>query len=149
MVLLNYLTRIQFGFGSLALLKGKCDILGMRRPLIVADVGVHKAGIPDLVLEQLSPQTVVTVFDATPPSRNDVLLPAAFNNDAASAAQEQKIERLAHVAGIARTPEIDTTIQHRSAPSFAGRSGSPLYRPAGATEAHLRTYNKKNNRRNT
>ncbi|MCX8281129.1 hypothetical protein OSJ77_13090 [Phyllobacterium sp. 0TCS1.6C] len=141
MVLLNYLTRIQFGFGSLALLKGKCDILGMRRPLIVADAGVHKADIPDPALEQLSPQTVVTVFDATPPSRNDVLLPAAFNNDGASAVQEQKIERLAHVTGIARTPEID--IQHQSAPSLAGRSGSPLYRPAGATEAHLRAYNKK------
>lgn len=77
MALINYLTRIQFGFGSLALLRGECDLLGMRRPMIVTDEGVRKAGILDLVLEQLSPQTAVTVFDATPPNPNEAAVRAA------------------------------------------------------------------------
>lgn len=77
MALINYLTRIQFGFESLALLQEECDLLNVRRPLIVTDAGVHKAGILDRVLEQLSPQTVVTVFDATPPNPNEAAVRAA------------------------------------------------------------------------
>jgi alcohol dehydrogenase class IV len=77
MALINYLTRIQFGFESLALLREECDLLNVRRPLIVTDAGVHKAGILDRVLEQLSPQTVVTVFNATPPNPNEAAVRAA------------------------------------------------------------------------
>src|ERR1700749_2224033 len=77
MALINYLTRIQFGFGSLALLQTECDLLGIRRPLVVTDAGVRKVGILDQVLEQLLSKMAVTVFDATPPNPNEAAVRAA------------------------------------------------------------------------
>jgi 4-hydroxybutyrate dehydrogenase len=77
MALINYLTRIQFGFGSLSLLQAECDLLTIRRPLVVTDAGVRKAGILDMVLEQLGPKMAVTVFDSTPPNPNEAAVRAA------------------------------------------------------------------------
>lgn len=78
MALINYLTRIQFGFGSVSLLQDECDLIPIRRPLIVTDAGVRKAGILDTILEQLSARTVVTIFDATPPNPNEAAVRAAL-----------------------------------------------------------------------
>jgi 4-hydroxybutyrate dehydrogenase len=77
MALINYLTRIQFGFGSLSLLQAECDLLTIRRPLVVTDAGVRKAGILDMVLEQLGPKMAVTVFDSTPPNPNEAAVRVA------------------------------------------------------------------------
>lgn len=76
MALINYLTRIQFGFGSVSLLKDECDLIPIRRPLVVTDAGVRKAGILDIILEQLAPRPV-TIFDATPPNPNEAAVRAA------------------------------------------------------------------------
>jgi len=51
--LINYLTRVQFGFGSLTSLQAECDALGITRPLIVTDKGVVAAGLIDSVSAQL------------------------------------------------------------------------------------------------
>jgi 4-hydroxybutyrate dehydrogenase len=41
---MTYLTRIQFDFGALNLLEAELQLLGIRRPLIIADKGVIAAG---------------------------------------------------------------------------------------------------------
>jgi 4-hydroxybutyrate dehydrogenase len=45
--------------------------------LVVTDAGVRKAGILDMVLEQLGPKMAVTVFDSTPPNPNEAAVRAA------------------------------------------------------------------------
>ena len=45
MALINYITTIQFERGALALVMSECQRIGIRRPLLVTDVGVREAGI--------------------------------------------------------------------------------------------------------
>ncbi|MCG5075406.1 iron-containing alcohol dehydrogenase [Paraburkholderia tagetis] len=71
MSLINYITQIQFEFGAIRLLKGECERVGMRRPLIVTDKGVRAAGIIDTVLQALEGAAPATIYDGTPPNPNE------------------------------------------------------------------------------
>ncbi len=71
MHLINYLTRIQFGYGSISNLQAECDALGITRPLIITDKGVRAAGVLDPVTEALQQFSEEQVFDQTPPNPNE------------------------------------------------------------------------------
>lgn len=71
MSLINYITQIQFEYGAIRLLKGECERVGMRRPLIVTDKGVRAAGIIDTVLQALEGAAPATIYDGTPPNPNE------------------------------------------------------------------------------
>ena len=66
MALIQYLTRIQFDFGALALLPSELELLGMRRPLIVTDPGVVRAGLLERVAATLPAAMPRTIFERTP-----------------------------------------------------------------------------------
>jgi 4-hydroxybutyrate dehydrogenase len=74
--LINYVTQVQFGFGAITLLMSECERLGVRRPLVVTDVGVRRAGLLDQVLAQWHGATL-PVFDATPGNPNEAAVRAA------------------------------------------------------------------------
>ncbi|NYT84801.1 iron-containing alcohol dehydrogenase [Pollutimonas harenae] len=71
MSVINYVTQIQFGHGVLETLKGECNRLGIKAPLVVTDVGVRAAGIVDKVLAQLGTNSGAGVYDQTPPNPNE------------------------------------------------------------------------------
>ncbi|WP_321896675.1 iron-containing alcohol dehydrogenase [Paraburkholderia heleia] len=71
MSLINYITQIQFDFGSIRLLKNECERVGISRPLIVTDKGVRAAGIIDSVLGALPGVAPATIYDGTPPNPNE------------------------------------------------------------------------------
>ena len=77
MALINYITQVQFDFGALALLQQECDRIGIKRPLVVTDLGIRNAGILDKVLGQLKDGNAVRVFDQTPPNPNEAAVRAA------------------------------------------------------------------------
>lgn len=77
MALINYITQVQFDFGALALLQQECDRIGIRKPLVVTDLGIRNAGILDKVLAQLKEGAQVAVFDQTPPNPNETAVRAA------------------------------------------------------------------------
>ncbi|SUB02333.1 1,3-propanediol dehydrogenase [Pannonibacter phragmitetus] len=65
MSLINYVTRVQFGYGEIATLKAELALTGITRPVIVTDKGVRALGM----LERIEAATGVTpaaVFDETP-----------------------------------------------------------------------------------
>jgi hypothetical protein len=66
MALINYLTRIQFDFGALALLAEEMAQLRITRPLIVTDRGLLINGMIDRVVAQFPDQSVASIFDDTP-----------------------------------------------------------------------------------
>ena len=72
MALINYITRIQFGYGSLGLLAQECQAAGIRRPLVVTDKGVRAAGILDTVLRELPPGVDAGIFDGTVGNPNEL-----------------------------------------------------------------------------
>jgi 4-hydroxybutyrate dehydrogenase len=65
-VLINYVTSVQFGFGAVATLRDECARVGIRRPLVVTDQGVRAAGLLDRVAAQFGAGFPFAVFDATP-----------------------------------------------------------------------------------
>jgi len=69
--LINYLTRVQFGFGSLTSLQSECGLLSIQRPLIITDKGVRAAGLIDQVGTQLNDFSAEQIFDQTPPNPNE------------------------------------------------------------------------------
>jgi alcohol dehydrogenase class IV len=77
MALINYITQVQFDYGALALLQQECDRIGIRKPLIVTDMGIRNAGILDKVVAQLKDGAQVAVFDQTPPNPNENAVRAA------------------------------------------------------------------------
>lgn len=77
MSLINYITQVQFGFGSVNLVQLECDRVGIRRPMIVTDQGIRKAKILDRVLAHLVDASRVGVFDQTPPNPNESAVRAA------------------------------------------------------------------------
>ena len=77
MALINYITQVQFDFGALGLLQQECERIGIRKPLVVTDLGIRNAGILDQVLAQLKQGTQVSVFDQTPPNPNETAVRAA------------------------------------------------------------------------
>lgn len=64
MALIQYLSRIQFDFGAVALLSEEIARLGLRRPLLITDKGVAGAGILNRVLDAAKPCDVL-VYDRT------------------------------------------------------------------------------------
>jgi alcohol dehydrogenase class IV len=77
MSLINYVTKIQFGYDSLQTLAAEAERAGMKRPMIVTDVGVRRAGIVDKVIAALGASTPPAIFDATPPNPNESAVRAA------------------------------------------------------------------------
>lgn len=67
MAIISYLTTTIFDFGAIKSLPTELKALGIRRPLLVTDAGVQKAGIAAQVLSHLD-QSTVTVFSDTPPN---------------------------------------------------------------------------------
>ncbi|HSG02849.1 MAG TPA: iron-containing alcohol dehydrogenase [Marinobacterium sp.] len=74
MHLINYLTRVQFGFGSIASLQSECDLLGIKRPLFVTDKGVRAAGVLDQVTQYSAGFSDDQVFDETPSNPNEAMV---------------------------------------------------------------------------
>jgi 4-hydroxybutyrate dehydrogenase len=73
MALIQYLTRIQFDFGALALLPAELELLGVKRPLLVTDPGIRAGDLFSRVAEKLPAGH--TVYDRTPanPTESAVL----------------------------------------------------------------------------
>lgn len=71
-----YLTQIQFEFGAIKLLASECERVGIKRPLIVTDVGVRAAGVLQKALDALK-DWPVTIFDQTPPNPTEASVRAA------------------------------------------------------------------------
>src|SRR5690606_782652 len=76
MAFINYVTQTQFDFGAVRLLEQECLRLGIRRPLVVTDAGVHAAGVVQKALHALG-RFSVTVFDATPSNPTEAAVRAA------------------------------------------------------------------------
>lgn len=76
MALINYLTRIQFDFGAVALLPDELHALGVSRPLIVTDAGIVAAGLAGAVKAGLPSAT--PVFHDTPPNPTEDAVDAAL-----------------------------------------------------------------------
>jgi alcohol dehydrogenase class IV len=74
MALIQYLTRIQFGYGALDTLAAELAALGIKRPLIVTDKGVAAAGLLAHVQLKMGVEAA-DVFDETPanPTENAAL----------------------------------------------------------------------------
>ena len=61
---INYLTRIEFDFGSIAGLGPEIERLGLKRPLLVTDRGIAEAGILQRALDAAAPSKPV-VYEGT------------------------------------------------------------------------------------
>src|SRR5919107_1755939 len=78
MALITYLTTIRFGFGELAGLKDDLSDLAVRRPLIVADEGVVRAGLVERVVGSAAQLRPAPVFQDTPPNPTEEAVDAAL-----------------------------------------------------------------------
>jgi alcohol dehydrogenase class IV len=66
---MSYPTKVVFGVGALARLGAQAERLNIRRPLLVTDAGVVKAGIARRALEELSRARLISkVFDQVQPN---------------------------------------------------------------------------------
>lgn len=65
MALIQYLTRIQFDFGALRLLADEMSLLGLKRPMLITDPGVHTAGLAQQVADAMRPAPVA-LYAQTP-----------------------------------------------------------------------------------
>lgn len=76
MSLINYVTRVQFGFGELATLKGELALAGISRPFVVTDQGVRNLGFLDRV-EAVLGARAAGVYDDTPGNPNEAAIRTA------------------------------------------------------------------------
>lgn len=76
MALISYLTRIQFDFGAVTLLREELAALAVARPLLVTDAGVRGAGLVHRVVDVLDRHPAM--FDATPPNPTEEAVDAAL-----------------------------------------------------------------------
>lgn len=76
MSLINYVTRVQFGYGELATLKAELALAGIGRPMIVTDKGVRQLGVLDKIGDILG-DAPAGVFDDTPGNPNEAAVRAA------------------------------------------------------------------------
>ena len=87
MVVINYITTVQFDFGAIGLLQQECERVSIHRPLLVTDPGVRAAGLLDRVTAQLDASVLFQVFDRTPSNptesavRDAVEAYRAYNSD--------------------------------------------------------------------
>jgi 4-hydroxybutyrate dehydrogenase len=73
MALIQYLTRIQFDFGALALLPAELQSLGVKRPLLVTDPGLRASDLFGRVAEKLPAGHAVYAQTPANPTENAVL----------------------------------------------------------------------------
>lgn len=85
MSLINYVTRVQFGFGELATLPDELALAGIRRPFVVTDKGVRALGFLDKI-EQALGAAPVGVYDDIPGNPNETAVRAATDAFTASGA---------------------------------------------------------------
>lgn len=69
MALINYITQVQFGCGTLSLLNEECQKLDINKPFIVTDKGIREAGLLLKLTNIL--ELDYSVFDQTPPNPNE------------------------------------------------------------------------------
>ena len=77
MALIQYLTRIQFDFGALALLSDEMAALAIKRPLLVTDRGVQAVGLAQRVTDAMRPGPAA-VFADTPSNPTEAAALAAL-----------------------------------------------------------------------
>jgi len=68
MTSISYLTNIEFGVGVLQQLEAALASAGIRKPMIVTDTGIVKAGIWDKIATHLSEEHRQVIFTDTPPN---------------------------------------------------------------------------------
>ncbi|HZS82835.1 MAG TPA: iron-containing alcohol dehydrogenase [Stellaceae bacterium] len=73
MALINYLTRIQFDFGAVALLPAELRALGMARPLLVTDPGIAASSLLRRVQDMLPTHHVLYAETPANPTERAVL----------------------------------------------------------------------------
>jgi 4-hydroxybutyrate dehydrogenase len=73
---IQYITQIHLDPGVVKLLRGECERVGMRRPLVVSDAGVRAAGVLDQALAALG-DLPHAVFDGTPSNPTEAAVRAA------------------------------------------------------------------------
>lgn len=78
MALINYLTRVQFDYGAVQLLREELEALGVNRPMIVTDEGVRGAGLLKPVLSSIVQDPEPTIFDETPGNPTEEVLETAL-----------------------------------------------------------------------
>lgn len=66
--IINYLTRIRFGPGTIQSLAEELELLGIKTPLLVIDKGLRASGLVDSFIERSGLPALVAVFDETPPN---------------------------------------------------------------------------------
>lgn len=76
MPLINYVTRVQFGFGELATLKEELALAGISRPLVVTDKGVRGLGFLDKIEAVLGTE-LAGIYDETPGNPNEAAVRVA------------------------------------------------------------------------
>src|SRR5260221_4385018 len=76
MALIQYLTRIQFDFGALALLPAELELLNVKRPLLVTDPGIRASDLFGRVKEKLP--SGHAVYDQTPANPTESAVLAAL-----------------------------------------------------------------------
>ena len=82
-----YLTHVSIESGAIGQLPSECTRVGIRRPLIVTDVGIRAAGLMDKLMHVLGSAKLesITVYDATPANPTE----AAVREAAALVKQHQ------------------------------------------------------------
>ncbi|WP_434053084.1 MAG: iron-containing alcohol dehydrogenase [Roseibium sp.] len=76
MALINYVTRVRFGFGELASLKAELELAGISRPMVVTDKGVRQLGFLDRIEAALG-EAPAGIFDDTPGNPNEAAVRTA------------------------------------------------------------------------
>jgi alcohol dehydrogenase class IV len=66
--IINYLTRIRFGRGTIESLVEEVELLGITSPLLVTDKGLRASGLVDTFIERSGLPARVAVFEETPPN---------------------------------------------------------------------------------
>jgi 4-hydroxybutyrate dehydrogenase len=82
MALINYLTRIQFDFGALALLPAEIEALGMKRPLLVSDPGIRSTPLLGKVEDKLPKGHALYAETPANPTERAVLAALKLYRDA-------------------------------------------------------------------
>lgn len=80
MATIGYLTTAQFDFGAIQLVSAECRRLGIRRPLIVTDVGIRASGLLERLRVTLDADLGFQVFDSTPPNPTEAAVLAALDS---------------------------------------------------------------------
>ena len=77
MITINYLTAIELGSGAVQRLPQVLAELGIKRPMLVTDAGIVRAGILARISEHLSADQAAVVFTDTPPNPTEEAVEAA------------------------------------------------------------------------